>query len=200
MKKILFFDTETTGLPKNWSAPVTDTDNWPRLVQLGWILADTEANTIREGNMIVKPSGFEIPEQASNVHGITTEIALEKGDPLNHVMQMFMLDMASADAIVGHNVGFDLKVVGAEFCRLNFIPALQRMEETQYIDTMKSSTEYCGITGSYGRVKWPKLTELYTHLFGHAFENAHDAMADITATKECYFELVKRGVIPTLNI
>ena len=200
MKKILFFDTETTGLPKSWNAPVTDTENWPRLVQLGWILSDEQGNDIRQGNVIIKPSGFEIPEQASSVHGITTEMAMEKGEPLHHVMVTFMLDMACADAIVGHNVGFDMKVVGAEFVRLNFLPALQRMKETPQIDTMTRSTEYCGIMGSYGRLKWPKLTELYTHLFGHAFENAHDAMADITATKECYFELVNRGVIPSLNV
>jgi len=31
-KMYLFFDTETTGLPRNWKAPVTDLDNWPRMV------------------------------------------------------------------------------------------------------------------------------------------------------------------------
>jgi hypothetical protein len=34
----LFFDTETTGLPKSWKAPVTDVNNWPRLVQLAFLL------------------------------------------------------------------------------------------------------------------------------------------------------------------
>lgn len=36
--KYLFIDTETTGLPKEYDAPYTDIDNWPRLVQLAWIV------------------------------------------------------------------------------------------------------------------------------------------------------------------
>ncbi len=46
MKQILFIDTQTTGLPKNWNAPITDTKNWPRLVQIAWIITDY-AGTIR---------------------------------------------------------------------------------------------------------------------------------------------------------
>ncbi|MCX6741278.1 MAG: hypothetical protein NTY61_02675, partial [Candidatus Parcubacteria bacterium] len=34
----LFFDTETTGLPKNWKAPIEDLDNWPRIVQIAWAI------------------------------------------------------------------------------------------------------------------------------------------------------------------
>ncbi|MEI6773576.1 MAG: hypothetical protein WCL18_01825 [bacterium] len=36
---------------------------------------------------------------------------------------------------------------------------------------------------------------LYTHLFGKEFDHAHDAMADIEATKDCFMELAKRGEI-----
>ena len=42
----LFFDTETTGLPKNWKAPITDLENWPRLVQLAWLVYDNIGNKI----------------------------------------------------------------------------------------------------------------------------------------------------------
>ncbi len=34
----VFFDTETTGLPLNWKAPVTELENWPRLIQLAYIV------------------------------------------------------------------------------------------------------------------------------------------------------------------
>lgn len=71
-----FFDTETAGLPKNFSAPTTDVDNWPRLVQLSWILTDE-----RKEVFIIRPDGFTIPEEASNVHGITTERASESRKP-----------------------------------------------------------------------------------------------------------------------
>ena len=84
--KYLFFDTETTGIPQDYKAPCTDTDNWPRLVQLGWILTDSRGNELRRGNRIVRPEGFEIPAAASDVHGITTERALAEGEPLRDVM------------------------------------------------------------------------------------------------------------------
>ena len=34
----LIFDTETTGFPRNKKAPLTDFDNWPRMVQIAWQL------------------------------------------------------------------------------------------------------------------------------------------------------------------
>lgn len=200
MSKILFFDTETTGLPKSWNAKESEVENWPRLVQLGWILADDSGKVIHEGNMIVKPNGFEIPEQASNVHGITTDIAVRDGKPIQNVIVDFSMDIAKSDAIVGHNILFDKKVVGAELYRLGFESVFNEMHDKHCIDTMTSSMNYCGIKNQYGRVKWPKLIELYNFLFGKDFDNAHDAMADITATKDCYFELVNRGVIPSLNV
>lgn len=39
--------------------------------------------------------------------------------------------------------------------------------------------------------KWPKLQELYKVLFGHSFEGAHNAMADVVATKDCFWEMVR---------
>lgn len=200
MIQILFYDTETTGLPKSWSAPASEVDNWPRLVQLGWLLTDENGTVIRQGNMIVKPDGFEIPAGAASVHGITTEIALQQGQPLSDVINAFTGDLSQADAIVGHNIPFDKKVVGAELHRLGLANVEEKMRVMQTVDTMTSSTNYCGIKNKYGRLKWPKLIELYRFLFGKDFEDAHDAMADITATKECYFELVNRGVIPSLNV
>ena len=199
MKQILFYDTETTGVPKSWSAPASEVDNWPRLVQLGWLLTDENGTVIRQGNMIVKPDGFEIPAGAVSVHGITTEIAMRQGQPLADVINSFIGDLSQADAIVGHNIPFDKKVVGAELHRLDLANVEEKMRVMQTVDTMTSSTNYCGIKNKYGRIKWPKLVELYQFLFGKDFENAHDAMADITATKECYFELVNRGVIPSLK-
>ena len=85
----LFFDTETTGLPKRWNAPVTDVDNWPRLVQLAWIVYDDQGQIMKTRDVMVRPEGFTIPFEASRVHGITTAIALEKGWPIQEVMEEF---------------------------------------------------------------------------------------------------------------
>ena len=118
--KYLFFDTETTGIPQDYKAPCTDTDNWPRLVQLGWILTDSRGNELRRGNRIVRPEGFEIPTAASDVHGITTERALAEGEPLRDVMLAFGADLNESGWLVGHNIDYDLHVVGTEYYRLGY--------------------------------------------------------------------------------
>ena len=75
----LIFDTETTGLPQNYSAPISDLDNWPRVVQLAWQLHDQAGNYLSGGNYIIKPDGFTIPFNAEKVHGISTQRALDEG-------------------------------------------------------------------------------------------------------------------------
>ncbi len=181
----LFFDTETTGIPRNYNAPARDTNNWPRLVQLGWILTDINGNTMHQGNEIVRPDGFVIPTDATNVHGITTEKAMRVGKSLREVIDNFLNDVKRAQCLVGHNISFDQHVVGAELYRLWLRDIVSHKKS---ICTMQSTVDYCKIRGHNG-YKYPKLQELYYKLFGSNFEDEHDAMADITATKKCFFEL-----------
>ena len=103
----LFFDTETTGLPQRWNAPVTNVDNWPRLVQLAWIMCDDKGNIIEERSDIIKPEGFSIPVEASRVHGITTIKAQEEGKDLLSILELFSDKIDAADALIGHNISFD---------------------------------------------------------------------------------------------
>lgn len=191
-QKYLFFDTETTGIPKDYKAPCTNTDNWPRLIQLGWLLTDAEGRILSEGNHIVRPDGFEIPKAASDVHGITTEFALENGKPLLDVIFAFGADLNQAECVIGHNLDYDLHIVGAEYVRLGYDSRIMFARPT--LCTMQATILYCNIPGRFGP-KWPKLMELYTKLFGQEFDGAHDAMADIVATKECFFELIRRGIV-----
>ena len=71
----LIFDTETSGLPRNWSAPASDVDNWPRLVQIGWFCCDASGQVLRSQQYLIKPQGFKISPQAAQLHGITTQLA-----------------------------------------------------------------------------------------------------------------------------
>ena len=107
----LFFDTETVGLPNDYKAPSSALYNWPRMVQLSWILTDVTGTVIRENDHIIYPDGFVIPEASSKLHGITTSIAKSKGDPLGSVIDSFMSDVDGVDYIVGHNVSFDMHIV-----------------------------------------------------------------------------------------
>ncbi|OGR44525.1 MAG: DNA polymerase III subunit epsilon [Elusimicrobia bacterium GWA2_61_42] len=187
----LFFDTETTGLPKNWKAPVTDLANWPRMIQLAWLLADAEGKKLAGGEFIIKPEGFTIPEEAARIHGITTERALREGRDLLPVLKEFHEALGRADCVVAHNISFDEKIMGAEFLR-NGLP--DTLPAKTRVCTMHSSTQYCAIPGPYG-LKWPKLEELHRKLFQTGFEAAHNAAADVAATIKCFWELKRLGVI-----
>lgn len=187
----LFFDTETTGLPRRWNAPVADVDNWPRLVQLAWMVCDRGGEIVAKADRLVQPQGFTIPPEVSRIHGITTRMAMEKGRPLKEVMEEFADRIDGVSALVGHNISFDECIVGAEFERLRMMTSL--FLKPKYC-TMKSSVDYCKLPGKNG-FKSPKLAELHEILFGKGFENAHNALADVEATARCFWELKKRGVV-----
>lgn len=194
MKKILFFDTETAGLPYDYNAPITDSNNWPRLVQLGWIVSNINGEIIKERDYIIYPNGFTIPQESVEVHGITTQKAISEGYNLTIVLNEFMRDLDCVERIVGHNIYFDIRVVSAELHRIGYSSSqLYRLPATC---TMESSTDYCKLPPlRFGQYKWHTLKELHTKLFGHIFTGVHNAMSDIKATKKCYFELIHLGII-----
>ncbi len=189
----LIFDTETTGLPKNYKAPITDLDNWPRVVQLAWQVYDLSGKKIQEGNFIVRPEGFSIPFNSEKVHGISTQRAMEEGIPIVDVFTEFEKALAISRVLIGHNLEFDERVVGSEYVRLQKATPLERFLR---VDTKETSTEFCAIPGGAGGgFKWPTLDELHRTLFEISFTGAHDALADVAATARCFLELLRREVI-----
>lgn len=191
----LIFDTETTGLPKRWNAPISDTDNWPRCVQIAWQLHDAMGNLVEHQDYLVRPDGFNIPYDAEQVHGISTALAEEQGLPLAEVLDKFNAAMAKTKFIVGQNVGFDLNIMGAEFHRSAVENPLQ---ELPVLDTCTEETaKLCQIPGGRGgKFKLPTLTELHEYLFDEPFAEAHNATADVEATTRCFLELVRRKFYP----
>lgn len=187
----LFFDTETTGVPKDYKAPASDINNWPRLVQLGYLLYDNDCNLVAFGDHIIKPKGFDIPVESSKIHGITTEKAIRVGKSLRAVLEEFKIQIDKSEYIVAHNMAFDEKIIGAEFLRSNFPNIIEAKER---ICTMAATIDFCAIQGPYG-YKWPKLSELHVKLFGKDFVGAHNAMVDVESTAKCFWELTKLGII-----
>ncbi|WP_452227432.1 DNA polymerase III subunit alpha [Lacinutrix cladophorae] len=187
----LIFDTETTGLPKRWDAPITDTDNWPRCIQIAWQLHDAMGNCIESQDYLVQPEGFNIPYDAEKIHGISTELAQEQGVPLAEVLEKFNEALGKTKFVVGQNVKFDLNIMGAEFVRGDVANPLQ---ELPVLDTCTEHTaSLCQLPGGrYGKFKLPTLTELHQFLFDAPFGEAHNATADVEATTRCFFELIRR--------
>ena len=210
----LFFDTETTGLFVDEKQSFDLHHSFfkhdlrfqmmrqPHMVQLSWITTDKDCNIISQHDYIIQPKGFSIPPEATRIHGITTEIAKEKGTPIKEVIEKFMEDVYAANTLVGHNIAFDRRVINTELIRLRLN---NEYDDTNYYDfdskesicTMKESIQYCEIPSHnyYHPYKQPKLQELHKKLFGYEFEDAHNSMSDVKATLKCFKEMKKLGWI-----
>ena len=160
----LVFDTETTGLPQRWDAPLEDVDNWPRVVQLAWQLHAADGTLIEAKDFLVQPDGYNIPFGAEKIHGISTALAQARGVGMVEVLDAFEEALQRSKYIIGHNLRFDLQVMGAEFIRATRNPKGLKLP---VLDTCTQATaKVTQIVGGRGSgFKIPKLVELYAHLF-----------------------------------
>lgn len=187
MKRILFFDTETTGKIL-FREPFTHPAQ-PRMIQLAAMLTDETGSPMSYLAVLIKPDGWNIPAEATAIHGITDETCEQFGMSIQCAMDAFRCLAASADRIVAHNIDFDKVVVRSENHRGG--GDAKWLDESALYCTMKAATPVCKIPGRYGDFKWPSLAETYAHFFDKPLEKAHDAMADLIACKDCYFALEK---------
>ena len=189
----LIFDTETTGLPKKWNAPVSDSDNWPRCIQLAWQLHDETGKLSSNNSFLIKPENFDIPFESEKVHGVSTALAMKDGLDLKEVINRFLIDLKKSKYLVGHNVKFDINIIGAELYRLGIV---SNFSQLKVIDTCTEITaNLCKLPGGRsGKFKFPTLIELHDFLFRDSFEHAHNASADVEATARSFFELIRTDI------
>jgi len=129
-KHILFLDTETTGLPSRWNAPYNE---WPRMVSLAYMLCEEDGKVIDQMELIIKPDGYTIPKEASDIHGITQMVAEAKGNDLQMVLIKLLTLVEIADLIVFHNQSFDVGIITGEQMRMGF-------GKPEYISSSQPST------------------------------------------------------------
>jgi len=188
----IIFDTETTGLPRDFDAPITNTDNWPRVVQIAWQIHDEMGRLVEHKDFLIRPDGFDIPYDAERIHGISTKLAELGGESLTDILHEFNKALSSAKFVVGQNIRFDLNVLGCEFYR-NGIETI--MHDMPVLDTCTEATaDLLKLPGGRnGRFKLPTLSELHSYLFNESFSEAHNATADVEATTRCFLELIRNG-------
>lgn len=149
----IFFDIETTGLPKRRNVPYYDVENWPHIVALSWQIYDDHFNQIGNNNYIIKPIGYKIPEDSSNIHGITHEYAKKNGLILREVLNKFMEikeiieinDDIKEYILIAHNIEFDINVLKAAFIREKLFEDLALLNTFKLFCNMKNSTDFCKI-------------------------------------------------------
>lgn len=191
--KILTFDVETTGLAPRYT-DIAHTHRFPYVVQLSWLVYDTGANKVSSINdyLIKLPDGVKIPEESTEIHGITNNM-MKGGKDIRRVLIKFANDYANCKIIVAHNINFDKKMMDVEFYREGMIGYLDKFRKKMFC-TMQSSKTFCNLTmiSKYtGKtmLKWPKLCELHDKLFGEIMSNTHNALVDILMCFRCYYKL-----------
>ncbi len=206
--RFLVFDTETTGLPKTRFISPFTLHQWPHIVQFSYIIYDSSLNNIVESkDYIIKvPESILIPDDSSKIHGITNQISLDKGVPINDVLSEFFHDLREVDTLIGHNIEFDVNMVKVELLRLINKNSLAEEQSKLYkydlhfltnfknvSCTLKDSIQLCNIQSidKYGKpyLKYPKLVELHEKLFNQCPSNLHNSFNDILVTLRCFMKL-----------
>lgn len=191
---ILFVDTETSGIPKNWNASYAEVDQWPNIVQIAWVIYHKSGKEIKRENHFIKALDYKIDSQSEQIHGISETMTLEKGEFRKKVLKKIHQDLINFQPlVVGHLMEFDSHMLSVGFRRVGLK------------NIIKDYPKFCTMTATssyrrYYHTKYPKLDELYQTLFKTKLENHHDALEDAKATAACFFELVKRGEITDQTI
>ena len=192
---VLFFDTETTGIPERSWEWHTDFDKYPHVVQMAWL------HGCKVETHIIRPDGWEIQQETVDVHGITTEYALEHGEPFASVVDMFIQDCHDAGLICGHNIHFDTSIIkanilrelGREYYDANDVE--NALYKGKRIDTMRPTMKWVDARRANGAVKFPNLSELYSRCFPGETFPAHDALEDVKAVAKCLPVIVGLGLV-----
>jgi DNA polymerase III epsilon subunit-like protein len=206
---IMVFDFETTGLPKNaWTdysltptndmrtghfIPASNEADFPHAVQLSYILYDTEKNTAKIFDEVIRlPEGITISPESQAIHHISLEKTQGKTRrvlnrntkhyrkqynlTMDEIIRKFMPDFRKADIVVSHNIQFDRNILLVEMDRLRqtrpiFNSYIQEIYTNKKMYcTAKNGAFVCKIAAlnRLGKpyYKMPKLTVLYVTLFG----------------------------------
>lgn len=200
---VLVFDTETTGLPKN--GRLVD-DEQPHIVEIAALLIDSDGRLIESMHKVVKPDGWTIPKKASDIHGITTEKALEIGIPEKSAVSMFIELHKKAGACVAHNIRFDNQIMRIAIARFHE-EMLGGFDKVVSICTGELSKPILKIKATeamkrsgFNHSKMPSLAEAFAYFTGGIkLHGAHGALADARACARIFFSIQRMRARGELN-
>ena len=202
---ILFYDTETTGLP-DFKAP-SDAEHQPHLVQFAAILVDPATRIERAAiDMIVAPIGWTIPDEVAAIHGITTDLAKRVGVDERIAVDLFADLRGVADIEVAHNLPFDRRIMRIAMLR-HLGMTREEIEsdenDVRRVCTMRLAAPILNlpptdkmVAAGFTKPKAPKLSECIHYFFGETLDGAHNALNDVRACARIYFHMLDAGLIP----
>lgn len=199
--KIMFLDTETTGLCDMRTPYTEDTlaNVWPHLTKITWHIDEVDetfmARQVELQSHFIKPlyPESQYDPKAQEVTGIPYVGLQTYGHNLDEVMDKFCKDLNSIDIAVAHNTTFDMKMIKAELLRLNID---QHMRVCPWLDTVWYSKSFVNARDDKGRLKFPTLKQLADACQVDLTDrNLHDSDTDVAVLRQCFYRLVQEGVI-----
>ena len=186
---LLFVDTETSGIPRDWNQPYARRDTWPHIAQLAWVVCTADGQEVKAENHYIQPSDYDMDSASGSVHGLTLEFLRAHGQPRHAVMQRLQRDLLHYQPlVVAHFMQLDFHMMGVSFHRAGLQNPLAQLPM------------FCTMRATGGLMRRPaqgflRLGELYQRLFREPLLQEHDALVDARATARCYFELRRQGAI-----
>lgn len=165
-RKLAVFDLETTGLDLREA----------RIVTACAVEIDQDGAITGPNKEWLADPGIEIPEGASNVHGVTTEIAQANGRPSKEVVAELLETLRGFFSrglpVVAFNAPYDFTILHYEALRHglepidNPMPVIDPMVLDKFVDTYRSGK---------------RTLEVASKIYGVSLEDAHNATADAVA-------------------
>lgn len=188
---LLFVDTETSGVPRDWRLPYSSRGNWPHIAQLAWVVYTRDGQEIKAENHYVQPSDYDLSPASGSIHGLTLEFLRAHGQPRHAVMQRLHRDLCHyRPRVVAHFMQLDFHMMGVGFHRAGLTNPLAQLPT------------FCTMLATGRLVRYPaqgflRLGELYQRLFHEPLQREHDALTDAYATARCFFAMRAQGIITT---
>ena|ERR1700722_1368500 len=193
---ILFYDTETTGLP-DFKARSADPLQ-PHMVQIALLFTDDDGTELELQTALIRPDDWQVPEEGpAAVHGISHARCMEEGIPESAAANMFLLAQARCNLRVAHNESFDRRILRIAMTRAGIErDVIEATENRSSFDTCRAAQPIVNLPPTSAMVakgmtsaKPPKLTECISFFFQDSIEGAHDAVWDARACARIYFHL-----------
>lgn len=185
MKRLAVLDFETTGIDVETA----------RVVTAFFGVLDENGSVIEAHNWMVKPDGYEIPEEATAVHGVSTEEATKYGQPLREVILQMITAINIATVynsipLAGHNLAYDITVLDREMTRANSSGVPYWVEEVVILDSLVIDKHI----DPYRKGKRTLITAAAHYGVELSEEEAHGAQADAIASGRIIQAMLRQGL------
>ena len=176
MKLVAAIDFETSTF-LNKSKPLESRYNGHG-IQIGLVLFNPANEKIYHSISALMSWDCIIHREAEAVHNISEENLREFGTNPLDIMTTAAKFIMNADAVIGHNIKFDIDHLIANLKRCG----IKINKDVRLIDTMYSMKPVCKILQKNGKYKRPRLGEAYEYCFKETLKNGHDGITDAIAS------------------